>query len=48
MLSTTDFISKLSDNLQKGDKLFLGVDLIIRPLYFQLTAIAKGLQLILI
>jgi dimethylhistidine N-methyltransferase len=24
----TDFISKLSDNLQKGDKLFLGVDLI--------------------
>jgi uncharacterized SAM-dependent methyltransferase len=42
----TDFISKLSDNLQKEINYFR-VDL-IKPSSIVLTAIAKGLQLILI
>jgi uncharacterized SAM-dependent methyltransferase len=44
----TDFISKLSDNKKRRQTIFR-VDLIKpRPLYFLPTAIAKGLQLILI
>jgi hypothetical protein len=43
----TDFISKLSDNLQKEINYFR-VDLIKPSSIVLLTAIAKGLQLILI